>query len=633
LENFAFTISLNDLVTGPAKRMQSALVSQQKGLLASSKSVLGLEKGIAGLEAAMVRSAAKMDFKGYAKQSYELDAMKAALDRADKSELQLAKDLGKQASAIGESIKKMEAWSGVVAAGTEIALKAGEAIGDVAKEGVAFTISAVQQKQAALSLFEAMAGGKKAGDQLFQMMEELATELPQTKDQLEAWSKEFMAMGILKQDALRTQLKATAASAALMGEEGTESFTMLSRKIQESVATTGKLKLAEKQLTSLAKTGVNVTDVAKQMGISTVALQAKLKAGTVSAQAFGDALNKSLIEKGAGPLNRLSGSTAALGKKFEEAIGDIFEDVDISPFIDGMKDLLGAFGQGTESGKALKTILGGFFTGLFVWLGKAVTLSKTLFLGMIIMGLKAYIAIKPFIPTLKLLAAVVLAAGLAFGATFIPALVAGAAAGAMALGSLAVSAFLAAAPFLLIGAAVVGAGLLLYKFWDDIKAFGTEAIKIGENIVSGLISGLVGGIGRVVDAAKNLAHKAIGAAKGVLGIASDSKQFIKIGGYSGSGMVTGLKRSADNVASAAEGVGKAAIGGTRGAISASDYAPEKSDAAPKAGASGKKLSVTVEKGAIVINGASGVLELTEQALALLLEKVALAEGLMGDAAG
>jgi hypothetical protein len=298
-----------------------------------------------------------------------------------------------------------------------------------------------------------------------------------------------------------------------------------------------------------------------------------------------------------------------------------------------MKDLLGAFGQGTESGKALKTILGGLFTGMFVWLGKAVTLSKTLFYGMIIMGLKAYIAIKPFIPTLKLLAAVVLAAGLAFGATFIPALVAGAAAGILALGGLAVSAFLAALPFLLIGAAVVGAGLLLYKFWDDIKAFGTEAIKIGENIVSGLIGGLVGGIGRVVDAAKNLAHSAIAAAKRALGSASPSKEFIKIGQYSGSGMVMGLKRSSDNVASAAEGVGKAAIGGARGAISASDYTPAKSDAAPKAGASGKKLSVTVEKGAIVINGASGVLELTEQALAMLLEKVALAEGLMGDASG
>jgi hypothetical protein len=564
-----------------------------------------LTKTAEGLEHAMVKSAAVGNWKAYAKQEQALKSLNATLANTDKGLSALA---GPAEAATSGLLALSAATVGLVAKGAE------------------FTIGAVQQKQAAIGLFEAMAGGKKAGDQLFAMMEELATELPQTKEQLTAWSKEFTAMGILKQDQLRTELKATAASAALMGDEGTEAFTMLTRKIQESVQTTGKLKLSEKQLTSLAKTGANVADVAKAMGISTTVLQAKLKAGAVSAKDFGDALNKSLIQKGAGPLDRLSGSMASLGNKFEEAIGDIFEDVDISPFVDALKDMLGAFGQGTESGKALKTVLGGFFAGLFVWLGKAVMLSKTLFYGLIIWGLKAYIAIKPFIPAIKMIGAVLLAAGLAFGATFIPALVAGAVAGVIALGSLAVAAITAALPFLLIGAAIVGAGYLLYKFWDQIKAFGSAAISIGENIVSGLISGITGGVSRVVDAAKNLGHSAIAAAKGVLGIASDSKQFMKIGGYSGSGMVTGLKRSAVHVASAAEDVGESAISGAKKPITAQAYAGAKSErASSKDG--GKKLSITVEKGAIVINGASGVLELTEQAIALLFEKVALEQGL------
>lgn len=599
MEGFAFTISMNDLLSAPAKKVSSAL-------MATSKTALLLERSAKSMESQMAKSAAVGNWKAYAKQEQSLRSLNEALTNTDKGFAELAEPMGAATSAV-------------------LALTAATA-GLIAK-GAAFTISAVQEKQAAQQMFRAMAGGKAAGDQLFEMMEDLATQLPQTKDQLTAWSKEFTAMGVLKADALRTQLKATASAAALMGDSGAEAFMKFQKRIQESIATTGKLKLADKQLAALAETGANVSDVARQMGISATTLQAKLKAGTVSAKDFGDALDRALIQKGAGPLARLSGSMDVLQKKFSEAIGDIFEDVDISPFIDAMKDFLGIFTQGTESGKAMKTVFAGFFTSFFQLAGKAVLIAKTLFLGMIILGLKAYIAIKPFIPALKILGMVVAAAGLAFAATFLPAV----AASIVALGSLIATAAVAAAPFVLIGAAVV-AVYEAFTHWSEIKAIALKAFDwvgdLANNLIGGLVSGIERGQGLVVDAIRGLGHGAMKALKGVLGIASDSKEFMKIGGFSMGGLTTGMKRALPKVEAVSEDAGEAALGGARKTISVHAFSGAKGDtAAPSPKREGKKLSITVEKGAIQINGASGVLELTEQALALLLEKIALAEGL------
>ncbi len=66
--------------------------------------------------------------------------------------------------------------------------------------------------------------------------------------------------------------------------------------------------------------------------------------------------------------------------------------------------------------------------------------------------------------------------------------------------------------------------------------------QVGINIASGIASGLISGISKVIAAAKQVAEGALAAAKKALGIASDSKEFIKLGLYSGSGYVSGLKR-------------------------------------------------------------------------------------------
>lgn len=628
MENFAFTISLADALTGPSKRIQSALAVQQKSLLASSKSALVLEKGIAQLETAMVRSAGKMDFKAYNKQAHELDAMKAAYDRADKSGLIMAKHLAAESTEIGESIKKTKELAETYALVGEAALKVGEWLGEGATKTAEFAIEQVQMKAKLVATLDALGKGPGAGAKTFAMLDELSDKLPQTRDQLGEWSKAYMAMGITDLSKLRAQLNATASAQALMGEEGVSTFNTLSLKIQEAINTSGKLKLADKQLAGLAKTGVNVSDVAEKMGISVQKLQAGLKAGTVNAKAFGDAVNNALVAKGAGPLAKMGMSMETLGAKFKENIGKLFEDVDIEPFVSALHDVVDMFGQGNGAGITLKGTITGLFSGIFSIMGKVIHQSQLLFLGMVILGLRAYIAVKPFLGALKAIGVVLLGAAAGY-AIYSAGLGAVAAASWIASGGLTAAAvagwaalapvLVAAAPFIAFGAAVMTVWEA-FKHWDEIK-------DVAGNLINGLVSGIESGAGLVWSAIKNLGHGAMKALKGVLGIASRSKEFAKLGMFGGEGLAYGFTRSSGMVSDAVSGVGEQAVRSGGKAIDPKQFSASV-NATPSASGGGKGASVVVHVGGIHIDGAGkDSEEITETAVTLVFERVALELGL------
>jgi len=75
------------------------------------------------------------------------------------------------------------------------------------------------------------------------------------------------------------------------------------------------------------------------------------------------------------------------------------------------------------------------------------------------------------------------------------------------------------------------------------EKFNINWSELGKKIIDGLIKGLKDGVKFVVDAAKEVAEKAIKAAKLVFGIESPSKAFAEIGDFSGQGFVQGLQRS------------------------------------------------------------------------------------------
>lgn len=635
-----FTLSLADLVSAPAKRMQNSLSATSKAMLAENASALTLEKSVTALEKAMVKSAAIGDVKAYQKQTRDLGMLKQALSQTDTSGLRLAESLKGDAAAAGESAEAAGALAGGLAVVGSAAVAAVGGLVALVAAGAKFTLESVHAKVAAIGMFRAMAGGKEAGDQLFGMMEELATQLPQTKDELTAWSKEFTAMGVLNQSALRADLRATASVVALVGKDGAAAFISWTARVTEAANTTGKLKVAQKQLKSLYETGVNVADIARAMGKTEKELSAELVKGAVNARAFGNAMTDALIKKGKGPLDQMWGSMDVLQGKWDELKGDLFEDVDVAPFTNAMRDLMAVFSQAEPSGQAMKAGIGGFFKQFFVWAGQAVLVAKHMFLQLIIWGLKAYIAIKPYTSELKLL----VKGALVFAAVIAGALVVALGTLAVALGTLVAPAIATTALILkayeaweswgglsgIVSSAVTAVTATLHGWVASLVAIETEigvwAINAASSLVDGLVNGVKAGAGLVWDAIRGLGTGAMTALKHVLGIASPSKEFAKLGAFTAKGFTVGLRAENDNAASATEGLARAAAdGASRGAAVSPGAAPAASATAPAASSGG--VTVQVMPGAIVIHGAAGdASEITEHAVSLIFERVALAQG-------
>lgn len=106
---------------------------------------------------------------------------------------------------------------------------------------------------------------------------------------------------------------------------------------------------------------------------------------------------------------------------------------------------------------------------------------------------------------------------------------------------------------------------------DAIRKNSAKLGEAGGNlasaIVEGMIKGLLAGGGKIAEQAKNVAKKALDAAKAVLGIKSPSKEFFKVGEDSGEGMSLGLKAVSNSVEDSAANLGEKALDSLRESMS------------------------------------------------------------------
>lgn len=94
---------------------------------------------------------------------------------------------------------------------------------------------------------------------------------------------------------------------------------------------------------------------------------------------------------------------------------------------------------------------------------------------------------------------------------------------------------------------------------DNAEALGKAGGDLAVAIVKGMAKGLIAGVKEVGGAAKNLASSALDTAAHWLGINSPSKEFYKLGVWSGKGMANGLSDTADIVATASQTVANTAL--------------------------------------------------------------------------
>ncbi len=588
MATFTETIELKDEVSGAADNAKSAVLGLADSMGGLSKNTDGISDSMGGLAESSEGTTA------------ELAELTGGLSI-------VAEAAGVAALAIGA----------IIVAGAAMAIKVGEATSKMR------------------TMFDALGEGKISGDATIKMLDEIGDASGLTREAIAPLARDFMAMGVTNADALKKMTTAAISAQAIMGDpSAAQSFDSLSKKIQLAATSTNKLTLGARALTTIADTGANATDIAKKLGMSLTELEKGLKAGTINATKFGDALQDSLIEKGAGPMALMANSFSSIKNKFMENIGKMFEPASeaAGEFMAAVKDLFDIFGQGKASGQALSAGIGGFFKELFQTATKVVPYIKHFMLDLVILGLKAYIAVKPIVKYFQDLWKQHDGLGLlkkafeAFG---------------VILALVAVAVLVMLSPFIIAGVlfvALVAGVVALGVAFSELATYLTGALSAAgaalsewvssaadtaKNFIAGLVKGITDGAGMVVDAVKGLAKGAMDSITGALGIHSPSTVMMKLGGHTAGGFAEGIDGGASDVQASASGLATATVKGAAGATGAPG-APAPSGG----GGGGGGVSVNVEPGAIVIQGAGkGVEELTEEAVSMIFERVALGAGL------
>lgn len=486
------------------------------------------------------------------------------------------------------------------------------------QKGMAFAIESAQAKQQMLSMFDAMGAGQVQGAELDEMLSGLADRFGITKDAMVPLTKAFLQMGIKGKEELEKLTVAALSAQAIVGSPaGAEAFTQLQKKIALAAETGQKFKLGTKQLLQLSEAGVNVSDVAAQMGMKTEDLASALNAGTVDAKKFGDALTEAVTKKGEGPLKRLGSTVDNIKNKFIQDIGDMFEDIDVGPFMDAVKDLFSIFSASSASGETLKTGIQAFFKETFEIATKLVPIVKHFLLDLVIYGLKAYIALKPTIEKLKELWNSAVQSGYLLDALKAIGIAVAVVAAVIVVLVGIVGALIAT---VMVASAIFGAfiGTLIYLgvvIAETVVGWVQTGAQAAMDFVMGIVNGITNGYGMVVDAVKNLAGGAIDTFKNVLGIASPSKVMMELGeGGIGEGLVGGIGAASNDVHGAASDLASASVeGATNG---------QQSPSSSSGGTSGN-VSIVIN-----IDGAGkSAQEITDEMVEAAWERYALASGL------
>jgi hypothetical protein len=390
-----YKVSLEDGVSAPARKGAASTKAMAEAL---GEAKLALST----YQAQLARVKLIGDIEGYHKYS-------AAVKEARQEVYHLTDALGplkKESHSVGETLKSVAEGVGLERLG-EMALETGkrilEGVVDALKE-VAVTAFEVVDTNARLEAsFEAL-GGAGAGKKTLAFVDDLAAKLPQSRKEIAGWVSQFQALGITDLSEIRQQILATASAQAITfasGGQGAEVYTKLAERIHVAVEEHKGLKLADKQLKQLYEAGLNVTDVAraygretKQAGYDANRLASELKAGTIDAQAFGNALSTTLVEKGHKPLEAMGDDIKVIGQKGLETFEHFFDGIDTSPLIEAFKSVVSLGDQGEVSGAILKQGITGALNEVIKWLAEGVTQAELFFLDLEVGAVKSGVGLK-----------------------------------------------------------------------------------------------------------------------------------------------------------------------------------------------------------------------------------------------
>jgi hypothetical protein len=194
----------------------------------------------------------------------------------------------------------------------------------------------------------ALGGSAKSGDAVIAMLGKIGDKAGFIDDELAPVAQKLMAIGVPARE-FKATMEAVASQKAL-GLGGEDAIVNVLTKLQ------GHLKVTTKDLARLAKTaGVTGPEMAAKMGMPLDKFQASLKAGTLDTVKLKAAIVELGKERGAEAAKAKAQSFNYQVKKLKDDFADSFEKMDTKPLIAGLKALAPAAAQAAVAAAKLGT--------------------------------------------------------------------------------------------------------------------------------------------------------------------------------------------------------------------------------------------------------------------------------------
>lgn len=564
-----------------------------------------LTSAMTSLEKAAVRSAALGDVSGLEKAANQYRALATEVNRLGST--------FPAASSGASSLASAAEFAGpAIAFVAEAALAAGAAIGVVLvaalyAAGVA-AVAASDRARTLTAAFEALAGGAPgAGEATLGAVRDIAKSLPESEKTVESWARTLMGAGLTDMSALQASLKAVAGAEALVEGGGERVKSTLAGLAEQAAAGGGKVKFS---LKSLSGTGLTEHDFLGALGMTPANFAAAKKAGTLTGAQVGDAITRALNAKAGGALAATMNTWEAAYTKGKDLIVHIFEGVDTSKLVQGVRDFFDVFDLANPSGQAMKQLVTDTFDALFGTTEKLAPSLKVMFLEVELGALKALNYLRPLVVQFndwmsdsggwQIVKTVVLDTAAAIG------IVAGAITAVVGIA-------VAASALLVVSVTQLAIGVygLITGIWGAVYDFVPKAFEAGKNLVSGFADGIKSVAGTVVDAVESMSKDAWDKLTGFWKSHSPSQRAFELGANIGEGQALGVESKASRVEKAHVATSAAPIARGAGSGGGSARAVE------------FHLTVNAKDGAT----ADEIVQLVEETYASMIERFALSQGM------
>lgn len=600
-QSVSYDVNLKDGVSGPAVDAANALKSLKSSMDSDTAALREMQRAMKTLQ-----SAATVDIETYKKLKGAIDDKQSSIVHAQGAYIKLGGTFEKAikpARSFAAEVKKAAAELKQVAPAVQAvepeiksaALSMSD-LSEVAK-GMPGPLGRV------VSMFERfskLVGGKMIAAGIVAIAVGLvALTVSTAKAAMNLYSYAVAQGNARRSELLRLEgmgklWTATAAYYGLAATSANELQAGLDRVSSKSALGRDKLAQYGEQLYKMGLRGKNWESALEGMSMKAV-VQGDAQAQMFASWAAGLALTGGSVEKLTDKVRRQIGgiATAMLldadvqSQKLHENFAKLFTSIKTESLLKAQAALYSMLDQGTASGHALAGILGRLVQPMVDAMTRALPIVKAFFQDMIIWELGLEIGyqrlriafLKAFNkgewkklidecsgPAMSAIYALG-AAALYFGVPALLALGDMAAAAAISMGALALEAAIAAAPFLLVGAAIWGAVEIVKQMWDLLSEdidFGMlweqmktdmAAIKWGDlgiSIIEAIAEAMVPG--PVLDSMKSMGTAAVKSFKSLLGIASPSKVFLGLGETVPEGFAQGIDKGGPKVRQSVSGM-------------------------------------------------------------------------------